>query len=71
MGYLSVLVSELNINRLHQRNMLCCTEWYRLSSSNRLVIRAELTGSPAAVSHSSQMRILLDANSARPKCHYD
>ncbi|MCJ1381859.1 hypothetical protein MMC17_004971 [Xylographa soralifera] len=31
-GYLNVLVTELSITRLHQRNMLCCTEWYPAAS---------------------------------------
>ena len=26
-GYLSLIILELNITTLHQRNMLLCTEW--------------------------------------------
>lgn len=28
MGYLNLIVMELNLVTLHQRNMLLCTEWW-------------------------------------------
>ena len=28
MGYINVIVMELNLVTLHRRNMLLCTEWY-------------------------------------------
>ena len=31
LGYLSVVIIELNIMKLYHRNMLCCTEWYVIS----------------------------------------
>lgn len=34
MGYLSVIIMELNITSLHRRNMLMCTEWYILRPSS-------------------------------------
>ena len=31
MGYLSLMIMELNIMNLHRRNMMFCFEWYGLN----------------------------------------
>jgi hypothetical protein len=33
MGYLSVILMEINITKLYRRNMILCTEWYGIAFS--------------------------------------
>lgn len=33
MGYLSLMIMELNIMNLHRRNMMFCSEWYGIIPS--------------------------------------
>lgn len=46
MGYLSLVIMELNIMNLHRRNMLFCSEWYGLISPYSPFLHSHLPYNP-------------------------